>query len=418
MTDNNIDVFKMFVPEDRLDGDNHPMWAYMMQHVLVSKGVSNIVQDIDVRPISVDVAEVAGMLQVLLQGLLLLPIVSGLNGLLNSPPFRTYGPLLSSFVPVNLAILGCKILGMGAEKEIALAVSWSSAQLAVLAFVLKFVFEGERLISSILAISFMVVVDYAMVVQPVRRFPKKDGGLVVMEDQQAKKGVVVRPPCDDDELDPGSSLVEMDSTEVGQRHMLEGHGQKVDMQEVLYKPCCHDCLDDVDVVQREKPFVKEQDDLDVLEDEKHDMHAVELLRKVCASLLMGMLVDAVMHWAIGKVQESVEESSTLHGWEGGLVAPRSQHIFKERDSLEQMVENKESSHFIDEEEPAATMSKKKEDQREQGKEDEFSSSTSDTALGLPGVDDDAQSQITIGLNFEVVVNIDSDDMRADMLGIS
>ncbi|MCO5602189.1 hypothetical protein L7F22_056317 [Adiantum nelumboides] len=43
MADNNIDVFKMFAVEDRLDGDNYPMWAYMMQHVLVSKGVWNIV---------------------------------------------------------------------------------------------------------------------------------------------------------------------------------------------------------------------------------------------------------------------------------------------------------------------------------------------------------------------------------------
>ncbi|MCO5594329.1 hypothetical protein L7F22_048359 [Adiantum nelumboides] len=58
MADNNIDVFKMFATEDRWDGDNYPMWAYMMQHVLVSKGVWNIVQGIDVRPGSVDIAEV------------------------------------------------------------------------------------------------------------------------------------------------------------------------------------------------------------------------------------------------------------------------------------------------------------------------------------------------------------------------
>ncbi|MCO5571414.1 hypothetical protein L7F22_034130 [Adiantum nelumboides] len=58
MADNNIDVFKMFAAEDRLAGDNYHMWLYMMQHVLVSKDVSNIVQGIDVRPGSVDVAEV------------------------------------------------------------------------------------------------------------------------------------------------------------------------------------------------------------------------------------------------------------------------------------------------------------------------------------------------------------------------
>ncbi|MCO5594089.1 hypothetical protein L7F22_048110 [Adiantum nelumboides] len=58
MADNNIDVFKMFAAEDRLDGDNYPMWAYMMQHVLVSKGVWNIVQGIDVHPGIVDIAKV------------------------------------------------------------------------------------------------------------------------------------------------------------------------------------------------------------------------------------------------------------------------------------------------------------------------------------------------------------------------
>ncbi|MCO5592211.1 hypothetical protein L7F22_046209 [Adiantum nelumboides] len=101
-----------------------------------------------------------------------LPIVSELNGLLNSPLLRTYGPLLSSFVPVGLAILGCKSLGMGAEKEIALAVSRSSAQLAILAFVLKFVFEGERLISSILAITFMVLIAGWTAGDRVQRMPK------------------------------------------------------------------------------------------------------------------------------------------------------------------------------------------------------------------------------------------------------
>ncbi|MCO5593738.1 hypothetical protein L7F22_047755 [Adiantum nelumboides] len=34
MADNNSDVFKMFAAEDGLDGDNYPMWLYMMQYVL------------------------------------------------------------------------------------------------------------------------------------------------------------------------------------------------------------------------------------------------------------------------------------------------------------------------------------------------------------------------------------------------
>ncbi|MCO5586536.1 hypothetical protein L7F22_040477 [Adiantum nelumboides] len=48
----------MFAAKDILDGDNYPMWAYMMQHVLMSKGVWIIVKCIDVRPGSEDVDEV------------------------------------------------------------------------------------------------------------------------------------------------------------------------------------------------------------------------------------------------------------------------------------------------------------------------------------------------------------------------
>ena len=56
MVDNNNDVFCMLSVDDKLDGDNkYPLWVYMMQHVLVSKGVWNIVQGLDVCPGSVDV---------------------------------------------------------------------------------------------------------------------------------------------------------------------------------------------------------------------------------------------------------------------------------------------------------------------------------------------------------------------------
>ena len=58
MANCNTDVIKMFAAKDRLDGDNYPMWAYMMQHVLVSKGVWNIVQGIDVRPNPADAGDV------------------------------------------------------------------------------------------------------------------------------------------------------------------------------------------------------------------------------------------------------------------------------------------------------------------------------------------------------------------------
>ena len=69
MADNN-DVFRMLAAEDKLDGTNYPLWAYMMRHVLVAKGLWNIVQGVDVRPIVVgnaanaaeicDVEDVAG----------------------------------------------------------------------------------------------------------------------------------------------------------------------------------------------------------------------------------------------------------------------------------------------------------------------------------------------------------------------
>lgn len=99
-------------------------------------------------------------------------ISSELNGAFNSLPFQSYGPLLSSFVPVGVAILGCKSLGLGAEKEIAVAVSRSSVQLAILAFVLKFVFEGEKVIASILAVSFMVLVAGRTAGERVQGLPK------------------------------------------------------------------------------------------------------------------------------------------------------------------------------------------------------------------------------------------------------
>ena len=64
MAENSNDVFCMLSVDDKLDGDNnYPLWSYMMQHVLVSKGVWNIVKGLDVRPGSVDarsVEDVAG----------------------------------------------------------------------------------------------------------------------------------------------------------------------------------------------------------------------------------------------------------------------------------------------------------------------------------------------------------------------
>ena len=51
MSDNN-DVFRMLAAEDKLDGTNYPLWAYMMRHVLVAKDLWNVVAGNDVRPMS------------------------------------------------------------------------------------------------------------------------------------------------------------------------------------------------------------------------------------------------------------------------------------------------------------------------------------------------------------------------------
>ena len=49
----NSDLFRMLFVEDKLDGNNYPMWAYMMHHVLVAKGFWNIMQGFKVCPGSV-----------------------------------------------------------------------------------------------------------------------------------------------------------------------------------------------------------------------------------------------------------------------------------------------------------------------------------------------------------------------------
>ena len=41
------DVFQMLVVDDKQDGTN-PLWAYMMRHVLVAKGLWNVVHDVAV----------------------------------------------------------------------------------------------------------------------------------------------------------------------------------------------------------------------------------------------------------------------------------------------------------------------------------------------------------------------------------
>ena len=43
----------MLAAEDKLDGTNYSLWAYMIRHVLATKGLWNIVQGYDVCPIVV-----------------------------------------------------------------------------------------------------------------------------------------------------------------------------------------------------------------------------------------------------------------------------------------------------------------------------------------------------------------------------
>ena len=45
------DVFRMLVVEDKLNGKKYPLWAYMMCHVLVAKGLWNVVQRVEKRPV-------------------------------------------------------------------------------------------------------------------------------------------------------------------------------------------------------------------------------------------------------------------------------------------------------------------------------------------------------------------------------
>ena len=40
------DVFLMLAVEDKLDGTKYPLSAYMMRHVLVAKGLWNVVQGV------------------------------------------------------------------------------------------------------------------------------------------------------------------------------------------------------------------------------------------------------------------------------------------------------------------------------------------------------------------------------------
>ncbi|MCO5580463.1 hypothetical protein L7F22_034331 [Adiantum nelumboides] len=79
-------------------------------------------------------------------------------------------------------------------------------------------------------------------------------------------------------------------------------------------------------------------------------------------------------------------------------APRSQHIFEEKDSLEQMLENEEFLRFIDKENAVSGRREDEQEQRNKEEQEHEFTLSSDSASNLPDVDDDVQSQSTIGLS--------------------
>ncbi|MCO5554452.1 hypothetical protein L7F22_007982 [Adiantum nelumboides] len=56
MSSNNGDLFGMLSAEDKLDGTNYPMWAYMMKHVLVAKNLWLYVCGEESRPLNASIA--------------------------------------------------------------------------------------------------------------------------------------------------------------------------------------------------------------------------------------------------------------------------------------------------------------------------------------------------------------------------
>ncbi|MCO5613457.1 hypothetical protein L7F22_067733, partial [Adiantum nelumboides] len=93
---------------------------------------------------------------------------------------------------------------------------------------------------------------------------ERDGGEKKVEEWGFYKGCL---PCDDDEVDPGSSLVKMDSDELDKSEYDCPYEEEDSVGAML--------LQDVEV---EEPLVKEETSLDVLEEEKHAMNVVERSR--------------------------------------------------------------------------------------------------------------------------------------------
>eukprot|EP00249_Psilotum_nudum_P011327 c23102_g1_i3 orf=35-814(+) len=69
-----------------------------------------------------------------------------------------YGDLFRAFVPVAIAVVACHRLKMQVAKEMQNAVIRSTLQLIGLGFVLKIVFQGERILMSALAVSVMILI--------------------------------------------------------------------------------------------------------------------------------------------------------------------------------------------------------------------------------------------------------------------
>ncbi|MCO5559236.1 hypothetical protein L7F22_012831 [Adiantum nelumboides] len=89
---------------------------------------------------------------------------------------------------------------------------------------------------------------------------------------------------------------------------------------------------DVDCVEKSRPTDENIQKKCVCfmahEEESQIVASSKAIKEVCASWVKGMLVSIAVQWVILQIQVSLEEISTLHGWEGGSA------VFVEQNPLE------------------------------------------------------------------------------------
>ncbi|KAI5060571.1 hypothetical protein GOP47_0024991 [Adiantum capillus-veneris] len=126
------------------------------------------------------------------------------------------------------------------------------------------------------------------------------------------------------EDDPLSSLF----GEVVAGHVLEEHEDEVGLQDVMVEPYGSTYVDDPEdgVVEDvaslewsakliEEPLDEEQVLQVVHKEEEQAREREKMITKVWGSLLMDMLMEAAVQWVIRQLEESLEEVSSLYGWE-------------------------------------------------------------------------------------------------------